>query len=318
MTANMKIVKLFYPLLFILMVNISSADDSVFSVLAVNGPVFMQSGEGSEWKNLKAGESLNNDMKVRLDGDAYLGLVHKSGYTMEIKETGIYDVNDLNKNFTGDENKLAKKLSGYVIHEIQEARDVLNSDEYQLFMDGSAGVERDIDGRIVLLGPKMENLILPEGDVPLKYFNWDDTGIETDYDFYIMDGDGEIVYEKQTDKKNVAVNLEAVDLQKGVKYSWNVKPAGEVEFDAASKHFRVLSDQVANEIKNGYSILVKNMEDKSSPLNMLLLAKFYENNKLWSDASKVYQRILMKYPEVEAFRNLYEYFNYRMSGNAVN
>ncbi len=313
----MKTAKL-YLLLFFLMLYVSSAEDSLFSVLAVNGPVFMQPEEDSGWKNLKAGETLVAGMKVRLDGDAYLGLVHKSGYTMELKQTGIYDVNKLDKKFSGDENKLAKTLSGYVIHEIREVRDVLNSDDYQLYMEGSAGVERDIDGRIVLLGPKMENLILPKGEVPLKYFNWDDTGIETEYDFYIMDGDGEIVYEKQTDKKNVAVNLQAIDLQKGIKYSWNVKPAGEVEFDAASKQFRVVSDQMAKEIKNGYGILVKNLDDKSSPLNMLLLAKFYENNKLWSDAAKVYQSILMKYPDVEVFRNLYEYFNYRMSGNAVN
>ena len=70
----------------------------VFKVLANKGPNKMKSESESVWKPVKAGLTLNNGDELQVSENGYLGLVHVSGKTIELKNATSVDIEELASN----------------------------------------------------------------------------------------------------------------------------------------------------------------------------------------------------------------------------
>jgi len=70
-----------------------SAQDYAFKVLVNKGKNELKTGE--TWQQVKVGASLQSHDEIRVAENAYIGLVHKTGKPLELKQSGKYKVMDL-------------------------------------------------------------------------------------------------------------------------------------------------------------------------------------------------------------------------------
>ena len=70
-----------------------SAQDYAFKVLVNKGKNELKTGE--TWQQVKVGSSLQSHDELRVAENSYIGLVHKTGKPLELKQSGKYKVMDL-------------------------------------------------------------------------------------------------------------------------------------------------------------------------------------------------------------------------------
>src|ERR1035437_856516 len=70
----------------------------LFKVIALSGKVTYQKGTAANWENIKTGDKIFTGEKLKLEAGDYLGLISNKGRSLEIKQAGIYNATDLNKN----------------------------------------------------------------------------------------------------------------------------------------------------------------------------------------------------------------------------
>ena len=85
-----------------------SAQEMAFRVLASKG---MNSVDA---QNLRIGSKINANQSIKVGAESYLGLAHKSGKTLEIKEAGTYKVSDLEARFDNASNGVTSKYIDFV------------------------------------------------------------------------------------------------------------------------------------------------------------------------------------------------------------
>ena len=76
-----------------------SAQDYAFKVLVNKGKNELKSGE--TWQQIKVGSALQSHDELRVAENSYIGLVHKTGKPLELKQSGKYKVMDLAANNGG-------------------------------------------------------------------------------------------------------------------------------------------------------------------------------------------------------------------------
>ena len=89
---------------------IESKPDYEFKVLAINGNIEYKCASDKKWKKLKIGSELNKKDMIRIDKNSYLGLVHRTGKTKEIRVVRFVirnsveeEIYNLNKEFDNKE-----------------------------------------------------------------------------------------------------------------------------------------------------------------------------------------------------------------------
>lgn len=323
----MKSLRTFFSLLMILF--ISSAllfgQQPVFKVLALKGDLKYSKGSANSWESLTNKTKLFEKDKVKLSNDAYLGLVHSSGRTLELKKGGVYDVNALAKSVAKKEENITKRLTSYVVKELTDADDLLKSSDYKKSMDITGSVERGISvdsqesdhsssyfgkGFIKIASPKKSNIIESE----LAFFWRKADGVKS-YKFTVYDRFDREVFSKVTDDTTLKVNLYSYNLEKEVYYFWNVSSADNPKVKSEDCAFLLLADTKVANIKDQLAKITKETGPEESALNKIVLASFYEENNLYFDALKCYQNAVRIVPDVEEYQKLYQVFLYKMNAS---
>jgi hypothetical protein len=88
----------------------------------------------------------------------------------------------------------------------------------------------------------------------------------------------------------------------------SVKAKGEQGIQSGNYGIKPLSNEEATFIKKELDNLKREISEKESALDKLLLASFYEQNNLLVDALTNYEYAISHNPDVEAFKTAYERF----------
>ncbi len=89
----MKTLKTFLTTAMILTGIIGYSQDYAFRVMVSKGANEVKTG--GEWKALKTGAQLNDTDELKVSENAYLGLMHSGGRTLEWKNAGTFKVSEL-------------------------------------------------------------------------------------------------------------------------------------------------------------------------------------------------------------------------------
>ena len=276
-----------------------------FKVLANKGANQIKVGES--WEPIKTGASLKATDEIKVTENAYLGLMHNGGRTLEWKEAGTFKVSDLANKVTKGASvasKYADFLASKMTAEAKKNR-----------LSATGAVHRGG-------GDAQINVYVPAGRVPIfnskGVIRWD--ALEGDgivYKVYINDMFGETLITEETSNTYYNLDFNNPTIAALSMVLLTVKTSEDEDIHSREIGLTKLEQDDMQKVNSGLGELMTDVESETA-LNKYILAGFYEENNLLIDALSNYEAAIELAPEVETFKEAYEEFLLRNGLKASN
>ena len=271
------------------------AQDTTFQALAVDGNVQIKKTEA--WLPLNAGQPLRQGDLIKLDKDAYVGMIHHTGHTLELHKNGTYEISQLSQEVGDRKLNVAAKYGSF----------------YVSMLNGNTPVKVNPLERSAT--PNGLNVYLPNS---VDVFNdeviirWKDgTQLNETYEVKLKNMFNEVLDIQEVDGTRTRLNFnnDKIAQERLIIVSVNNKDFK----DQKSNDYgmKQLTPEEAEPIARELSELKLEISNQQSALDKLILASFYEQNSLLADALTSYETAIELAPEVEAFRKAYDQFIFR-------
>jgi hypothetical protein len=272
------------------------AQNEAFKVLASRGKNTLSDGSA-----IFAGKKLAPTDVIKVSENGYLGLIHSSGRTLELKTPGTYKVSELSSQVMAKSTSVTKKYSDYVVGELTkaEARDA-NSD-YQKNMKVTGSVERAISAAsLALCLPNTSSIIENTNTV-----SWYRNPKATSYTVEIRNMFDDVILSQETTDTVFSFSLSNIKLPKDHTLMVKVKANGGLE----SKDYilKALVESKNPEIFAEKNSLIKEYPEETA-LSYLMKASFYAQNNLFVDAKRCFESAIRLEPEVDEYKLAYKNF----------
>ncbi len=280
------------------------AQDYVFKVLAnKGGNSFKTANATANWEPVRTGATLNGDDELRISENSYLGLVHASGKTVELKDEGNYYVNELAANLGNSRSSVASKYANFVINKMtsDDGEDINRNHRKYLTVTGA--VERSVfEAPISLMMPSSVEVLNDEALI-----RWDPVENAETYVFTVKNMFDEIIFTRETSEEHMVLPLGDDPFAREELIIVNVQVKDNDKLYSGNYGIKRLTGADAEPIKKELEQLSGALQENSS-LSRLILATFFEENNLIIDAMINYERAIDLSPEVEQFKIAYEMF----------
>jgi hypothetical protein len=298
----MKTKALHFIFLFIFLSVTGYSQDFLFTVLATKGANKYAAPGSNEWKTITPGKKLSKDDKLSIEENGYIGMVHKSGKTIEIKKAGTYEVGKLNSEVAAQNSSITKKYVEYVTSELTNTGSEDMASNRHKYMDVTGSVERDVPS-IKVIAPKESFVIgLP---VLLK---WKPVAGAKGYAVTVKNLFDEPVYTIEVENNFAVLDFSKLNIQKDKVYGYVIETKGAdhvAKFEGYS--FKSLPDDKASKVSKEAGELKANLNEETA-LNKIILATFYEDHNLLLNALECYEAALKLAPEIEEYKVAYGKF----------
>jgi len=271
------------------------AQDTTFQVLAAEGTVQIKKAEA--WLPLEAGQSINSDDLIKLDQEAYVGMMHQSGHTLELRKQGTYEVSQLSKEFGSSQKNITAKYGAL----------------YASMLNGESPIQASTLERTA--DQSALNVYLPNS---VDVFNdevvirWNDkSSVNNKYEVKLKNMFNEVLEVREVEGTRTRLNFNS---QKIASERLIIVSVNNKEFkDQKSSDYgmKQLTPEEAEPIARELSELKLEINEQQSALDRLILASFYEQNSLLADALTSYENAIDLAPETDAFRKAYDQFIFR-------
>lgn len=297
---NKKLVVLITVL--VILSQVAYAQEYVFRVLASNG-VNLVKIEGDDWQVLKTGAKLYSGYDIKLTENGYLGLLHSSGKTIELKEDSTYNISNLSLELLSNSQNMVSKYAEYVMSKMTPEQ---KEENRRLYAGVTGSVERSIiSSDIFIYLPKTVSVLNDKAII-----RWSSTVKKPIYIVTIRDVFGEVILQLETAENFYELNFYDEYFANGMISNLIIIQVTQKEnkkVASQSVSIRKLIRSNAQDILSGLKQLETSVGGESS-LNNLILAEFYEENKLILDAITSYENAIKLSPEIEYFQKVYAEF----------
>jgi len=280
----------------------SIAQNYTFRVLVNKGDNSMKTGS-SDWQKVKTGARLNDGDILKVVDGGYMGLVHSSGKTKEIKKAGEYDIKDLSSSIVAGSQNIATKYADYVLSKMSPQQMEQNRKKYASV---TGAVERgENDAAIKILMPTSGNVLNDKVIV-----RWDPVEGNPTYQVTLKNIFEEVIMMTETTETTYTIDFSNPKLEGATDdnlliVSVNLKGNEAIKSKPAAIE-RISKDEAANyEVKLN---ALKSDLGEASSINSLILAEFYEENNLILDALTSYETAIQISPDVPYFKEAYDEF----------
>jgi hypothetical protein len=251
---------------------------------------------GGNWTPVKVGSSVGSKDEIKVTENSYLGLVHVSGKSIELKEAKTYSVADLSAKI-GQGTSVLNKYTDFILS---------NNAQKKNNLQATGAVHR---------GPGKIKIYLP-GESPVVFnnkiiINWektDDVKGPFIVKFNSMFGD-EL---KKEEVNGYSLTIELNDPSFEAEDNFLVQIISKPDPNKQSDPYTIKKLSKAD--KERIKISLKDVQSgttEQTAINKLLLAAFYEQNGLLIDASTAYQEAIKLAPDVIQFQEDYTDFMLR-------
>ena len=295
-----KYVSIAMTTLFLLAFGFANAQGYTFRVLANKGQNKVKKAGASTAVPLKTGATLNADDQLIASEGAYIGLMHKTGKTLEVRTPGTQKVADLEKKVNVKTTSVTSRYAQFLANKMNEKE----KPGYRQRLNATGAVDRGI-GDIKILLPKDANESVTIEDNAIV--SWEMSSGTDDKTFIVSVKN---IFDEEIMKEEVVGNSFKIDFtsdemanEEGL-YIIAVGLKGDRETTSGEgKPIRRLVGDDASEYQEGLSSL-KSEVSEDSPLSKVIYASFYEENGLIVDALTAIEEAIIMNPEVEDFKVL--------------
>lgn len=262
-----------------------------FRVLVNKGKNEVRTGDS--WQPIRVGANISSKDEIKVTENAYVGLIHVTGKPLELKDAGKYKVTDLSAKI-GPGSSVINKYTDFILSSNAEKKNRLTAtgavsrggaNTIKIFLPKNDGV---VYNNTVIINWEKEKGAPPFIVVFKSMFGDELKRDEVNgYDFTIDLGDAVFVNED-----NILVEVYSKADKNKVSETYTLKKVSRADKDR---------------IKNLLNEFKKDVTEETA-INKLLLAGFYEQNNLITDAATAYQEAIKLAPDVATFQEDYENF----------
>ncbi len=282
-------------LLLVLSIGLVFGQDYAFKVLGTKGDNEVKSGDN--WVSLKTGSTIKAGETVKLGADSYLGLLHSSGRTLELKDEGEYQVADLEKKMSSGSASIASKYADFVLSKMTNSSGQGNN------MAVTGAVERSADDAGIKVNlPSSTELYNPDAII-----TWKPVEGNPEYDVVLKNMFDEVIMETTTNEPSIKLNFDDPKLKDQRLVIFSVKLKNDDSKHSGEYGIKKLTRDEAESIKSSLDSLKSEIGDNTA-LDKIILASFYEENNLIIDAATNYEYAIEMSPGVDDFKNAYKEF----------
>lgn len=290
----MKNSKLILVLGFIFTISGAFGQDYAFKVLANKGTNEVKSGDS--WQALKTGASLNATDEVRLAENAYLGLIHKTGKPIEVKQAGSYKVADLASQVKGGTSVL-NKYTDFILSS--------NSAEAQKNrLSATGAVHRGAKGlRVYLPDAQFANVLNKR-----VVIRWEEVKGGSPFVVILKNMFDDEILKKETTEARLEIDLSDPKLSNESAILVEIRSLSDPELKT-EKNLLIKKLPAAQ-----LEALTKEMEtltqqvDTQTAISKYIMTGFYEEKNLFIDAVTAYEDLIKMAPDVPSYKESYEEF----------
>lgn len=277
-----------------------------FKVLANRGQNQVKKAGATAAVPLRTGTTLNTGDELIASSGAYIGLMHKTGKTIEVRTAGTTKVADLEKKVAAKSSSVASKYAQYLASKMNDDGSV----NYRQRMNATGAVSRAIgSGGIAVVRPGELKTIDVVGDnIIVRWLTpeGEEEGV-TQYEVSLKNIFDEVIFNAETDKNFIALNFKDESmLNEAGLYLFDINVKGSSDIKAEQFGIKVVKPEDKG-IAEDLNDLMSAVRD-DSPLNKIIYASFYEENGLILDALTKYEEAVQMAPEITQLQDLYEDF----------
>lgn len=282
-----------------------TAQGYTFRVLANKGDNKVKKAGAAEAIGLKTGATLNSDDMLISSEGAYIGLMHKTGKTTEVRGAGSKKVSDIEKQIKMASTSVANRYASFVMNKMNASENT----NYRARLNATGAVSRAAGGSaaIDVMAPAQAEVL---GDKTIVRWTEPESGMEEGdtYTVRIKNIFDEVIYESETDKTSVELDFTSDEMKNDAGlYLVKIYKSSDEEFASSEIGIKKLKSSDKSELQENLNVLKQEVSD-DSPLNKLIYASFYEENGLFLDALTKYEEAIKMSPDIEDFQLLYKSF----------
>jgi hypothetical protein len=271
-----------------------NAQDYAFKVLANKGSNEIKAGDS--WEPLKTGATLRADDEIKVASNAYLGLVHKTGKPLEVKDAKTYMVSDLAKMISGGSSVVTKYTDFILSSNSAEAK--------KNRLSATGAVHRGDPTQIELSLPDNSQSSLFNSNAIIS---WEGTKIPGPYIVTFKNMFDDEVSKVETPETSYTLNFNDPKFAKEDKIIVHVSAKSDATEVSKQHLIKKLSSMDHENIKKSLDQILNDV-DEPTALNKLILAGFYEENNLLIDAITAYEEAIKLAPDVPSYKEAYDEF----------
>lgn len=297
----MKIISSISIITLLLLSNTVIGQGYVFRVLANRGVNQVQKVDGTT-QPLKTGAKLNAGESILAGSGAYIGLMHKTGKTIEVRTAGTTQINDLEKKISAAKTGVANRYAQFVMNKMNEGDGDVNKN-YRRNLKATGAVNRATNSSsIKVMLPSSIDLLNPKAII-----RWSGGAEGTNYIVSVKNIFDEEIFVTETSDTSVKIDFDAENLANERLVILSVKSKEDGTVTSSDYGIKRMSKDDAKSINENLDILKAEVSD-DSPLNKLIYASFYEENNLILDALTKYEEAVLLSPDVDDFKSIYDDF----------
>lgn len=286
----MKLNHLIFSFLFVFAGGTVCGQSYSFKVLANKGANKVKTG--ADWQPLKTGASLESGDELVISENAYLGLVHASGKTLEVKTAGNYKVSDLAGKIKTEGSSVASKYADFVLSK-------MSAEGKKNRLSATGAVHRGSNEAIRVYLPG--SVAVYNEEVIIR---WDAIEGAGGYEVSLKNMFDDVLLTLETTDPKLILDLNKSELAKEKVLLLTVRTKGDESIKSgtyAVKRLHKADAEVVERTLNDLMLVV----DKETALNNYILAGFYEEKNLLVDALTKFEQAVKMAPEVENYKDAY-------------
>lgn len=269
-----------------------NAQDYAFKVLAFKGANEYRAGD--EWKPVKTGTILKKDDEIKLADGAYVGLMHHTGKPYEIKQPGNFLVSKLEENIKPGDGVMTKYADFILSSNSAEAK--------KNRLSATGAVSRDITESLTLNLPENQNSAIFNSTAIIS---WEGSKVDGPYVLTVRNMFDDVLERFETPEKKFVVDFSRFPKQNALIVQVHSKSSAK---EASKDHLiKRLAPAEEENIRKTLEIISPELSEPTA-LNKLILAGFFEENRLLIDAITAYEEAIALAPDVSSYQEAYDDF----------
>jgi tetratricopeptide (TPR) repeat protein len=248
---------------------------------------------------IATGQKLSANEVITVPTEGYLALIHMSGKTIEFKEAGNFNLTELDKKYKQSRYPLSRWYFERMIKELTKVNNP-EQEEYQGYIHHYVSSNY---GEIKLNIPNKINAIHP-----YVFITWHPYKDVKDYTFILKNISDEIIIEKTVSDTSFNFNI-GLYPRADNNYLITVAVKNNTKLQSIPSFINQIKGTNAEAILKREKSLQEELDtNTSSPINALIMATFYDENDLYTDAYAHYQKAVALNPDVIEYKTLFYNF----------